>query len=124
MASASSNVDVRAPARTANQGVKLSNDDPLHDIEDTRDLIARRNRALESLSLDEKRTTALEAELSKISWPVSLTKGSSRVERLDNVPFDDRDMDALICIKPHINATPTQLAPFFENQNTKKLADK
>jgi hypothetical protein len=124
MASASSNIDITAPAPTANQSVPLPNDDPLHDIEDTRDLIARRNQALESLPLDEKCTTALDAELSKIGWPISLTKGGSRTKRPDNMPFDDRDIDALICIKRHINATPTQLRPFFENQDTKKLANK
>jgi len=123
MASASSSADVPAP------GPQLPGDQALNDVEEIRDLVARRNRALDSLDLDQLERDGLHTDLSEIGWPVSLCKGGSQTARPKNESFDVRDLYALLCIMRHMmmrhsDVVTGDLRLFFKNQNSKRFGNK
>jgi hypothetical protein len=111
-------------ASTTTQSAQLPDSQALNDIEDTRDLIARRNQALDSLELDSNGKDALAAELNEIGWPSSLSKGGPRIKRAMHMPYPKEDMYALLCIKRHTDAPITELGRFFKNENLVRLKNK
>jgi hypothetical protein len=111
-------------ASTTTQSAQLSDSQALNDIEDTRDLIARRNQALDSLELDSNEKDALAAELNEIGWPSSLSKGGPRTKRAMHMPYPKEDLYALLCIRRHTDVPITELGRFFENENLVRLKNK
>jgi hypothetical protein len=109
---------------TTTQSAQLPDSQALNDIEDTRDLIARRNQALDSLELDSNREDALAAELNEIGWPSSLSKGGPRTKRAMHRSYPKEDMYALLCIRRHTDAPITELDRFFENEDLGRLKNK
>jgi len=129
MASAPSNADVPAPDPSMTLTTRRPDNQALNDIEEIRDLVARRNRALDSLDLDQAEKDGLRTDLSETGWPVPLCKGGSQAVRANNESFDTRDLYALLCIMRHMiirhpDVVPSELGLFFENQDSRKLSNK
>ncbi|KAI4651916.1 hypothetical protein J4E93_002112 [Alternaria ventricosa] len=117
------------PADVPAPGPQLPDDQALNDIEEIRDLVARRNRALDSLHLDQAERDGLRTDLNETGWPVTLCKGGSQTMRAKKEPFDARDLYALLCIMRHMNMRHTDVALnelrlFFKNQTSSGFREK
>ncbi|KAI4936952.1 uncharacterized protein J4E92_001677 [Alternaria infectoria] len=129
MASTSSSVDVPAPDPTVAPTIQSPGNQALNDVEKIRDLVARRNQALDSLDLDQEEKDELRKDLNQTGWPVTLCKGGSQAMRATNESFDTRDLYALLCIMRHMiirhpDVVPDELNLFFLNQDSKKFSNK
>ncbi|KAI4630779.1 hypothetical protein J4E89_000435 [Alternaria sp. Ai002NY15] len=122
-------MNVPAPGPTVAPTTQPPGNQALNDIEKTRDLVARRNRALDSLYLDQEEKDELRKDLNQTGWPVTLCKGGSQAMRAMNESFDTRDLYALLCIMRHMiirhpDVVPDELNLFFLNQDSKKFSNK
>jgi len=83
-------------------------DDPLiRSAENSRLLIARRNKALESLNLSEAETDRLESELRAIGWPEWLVSHVlPQTAEAKRVRWPEPEVRALLCVNRHAKAAP------------------
>jgi len=89
-----------ASDRSANP---LPDDNRIRSAEDARILVARRNRALDALGLNDAKTDVVEAELRALGWPTDLASNTPR-ERAGLTQKDhwlENDTRALLCLKRH-----------------------